>query len=236
MAQERLTLSLAPAADAAGVALPSTITPRVDAQRASVAVHSGYDGAHRSGTLAGEADVRIWGPVAFRAGFTYVPSGQDQPFQPHFGLRVQLLDQRRHGVDGAVGAFYRMDRFVEDEGLVQVMAMLGRRSGALGVFANVAYGQDPEGDDRDGEVKLAALYLVGTRVNVGVDGRVRFDLFSTDSRRASRGESGLDFAAGPLATVEVGPVVLVGQVGVSGVRVVKLESGVMATAGVASLF
>jgi hypothetical protein len=186
-------------------------------------------------SLAGVADLRVWGPAALRAGFTFLPRGQDRSFQPHFGLRVQLLRQTEHRVDGAIAVTYRMDRFTEDEGLIQVAVLVGRRFGDLGLIANLAYGQDPEGDDRDGELRLAALYALGS-VQVGVDGRARFDLFSTDARRASRGEGALDFAAGPLASLSLGRFALIAQAGVSGVRVVTLRPGLLATMGVASVF
>jgi hypothetical protein len=224
------------AARAADAVLPMTVSPRVSDERGAVMVTSGYDGAQRSPTLSGAADVRVAGPVALRAGFTYVPEAVTDTFKPHFGLRVQLLQQNRHGIDGAVGVFYRMERYIQDEGLLQVAALVGRRVGRLGLYGNASYGQDPEGDDRDGEVKLAALYELSSTVHAGIDGRLRFDLFSSDSRRAARGASGLDFAVGPLASVSLGRMALIGQVGASGVRVMKLETGLLAAVGVASLF
>jgi hypothetical protein len=43
------------------------------------------------------------------------------------------------------------------------------------LFANLVYGQDPEGRERDGEVRLASLYDLGG-LQLGVDARVRLDL------------------------------------------------------------
>jgi hypothetical protein len=226
----------ASAARSAASLLPMTLSPRVSDERGSVAVTSGYDGAQSSATLAGAADVRLVGPVALRAGFTYVPDALADTFKPHFGLRVQLLRQDEHGLDGGVGVFYRMERYTEDEGLIQVAALVGHRTGRFGLYGNVSYGQDPEGDDRDGEVKVAALYALSAMVHAGVDGHLRFDLFSSDARRAMRGASDLDFAVGPLASVSLGRFALVGQVGVSGVRVLALQTGLLATVGVGSVF
>jgi hypothetical protein len=236
---DRLTTDLsarAATSGSAGAFLPTTIAPRVGAQSGLVVVTSGYDGSHRSLTMSGAADLRVWGPVAVRAGFTSMPNGENQPFQPHFGLRVQILRQGAHGIDGAVGVFYRMERFVEDEGKVEAMASVGRQFGKLGLFTNVSYGQDPEGDDREGEVRAAALYALGSAVHVGVDGRLRVDLFSSDPRRVARSTSNLDFAVGPLASVSLGRFALIGQLGATGVRVARLETGLLATVGVAAVF
>lgn len=229
------TASAAQSAEA-GVLLPTVVAPRVDATRAAVAVTSGYDGARASATLVTAADVHLWGPMAVRVGFTYMPDGGQQSFQPHFGLRFQLLRQAHHGVDGGLGAFYRMERFTQDEGLVQVMGTLGRRFDRVGLFGNVAYGQDPEGDDRDGDLKLAALYTVSSYLQLGVDGRARIDLFSDDTRRAARGDTNFDFAVGPLACLTFGRFAVLGQVGMSGAKAVQWRSGLLATMGAAGVF
>jgi hypothetical protein len=230
-AEPRADLSVA-----AGALLPMTIAPRVDAQRATVVVASGYDNARRAATLVSTADLHVVGPLALRVGLTYLPSGGEQAFQPHIGLRVQVLRQERHGVDAAAGLFYRRERYTPDEGLVQVMAAVSRRSDRAGVFLNVAYGQDPEGDDRDGEVRAAALFSATSSVQVGLDGRVRVDLYSHDMRRAARGETNLDFAVGPLACVTLGRWALIGQAGVSGVRADSLRLGPIVTLGAGSVF
>jgi hypothetical protein len=233
------TDSAEPRADlsvAAGALLPMTIAPRIDAQRAMVVVASGYDAVQRTATLGSAADLHVVGPLALRVGLTYLPSATEQTFQPHVGLRVQVLRQERHGVDAAAGLFYRRERYTPDEGLVQAMAAVSRRSDRAGVFLNVAYGQDPEGDDRDGEVRVAALYSAASSVQVGLDGRMRVDLFSNDTRRAVRGETNLDFAVGPLACVTLGRWALIGQAGVSGVRAASLRLGPIVTLGAGSVF
>lgn len=228
----------AAASASAGTMLPQTLSPRVDAERGAVAVASGYDGARGTATLLSAADVQLARTIGARAGFTALSNaGGAQPFQPHVGLRWQLLRQERHGIDGAVALFYRMERFTEDEGMVQLVAAGAHRAGRLGLFANLAYGQDPEGDDRDGEVRLAAAYDLGARLQLGVDGRARFDLFSDDARRAARGETDLDVAAGPLACLSLGRIALLAQAGVSAVRAGGvLHTGLLATAGAASVF
>jgi hypothetical protein len=228
--------SKAMASAAAGTLLPQTLSPLVSAQRASVAVSSGYDGGHGSATLATVADVQLASFVGLRAGLTYLPNEDVNVFKPHVGLSVQLLRQGRHGIDGALGAFYRMERFSEDDGQIQLIASVARRFGRLATFANVGYGQDPEGDDRDGDVRLAGQVIVSSILQLGVDSHVRFDLFSSDARRLARGTTDLDFAAGPTATLTFDRFALVAQTGVSGVRVETMRTGALATLGFASVF
>ncbi len=220
----------------AGTLLPLTLSPRVNAERVAVAVTSGYDGGNASATFVTTADVRLAGPVGARVGFTYLPDVTGKVFQPHVGLRLQLLHQGQHGLDGAVAVFYRMERLTQDEGMVQLLWTMARRFNTLSLFANLAYGQDPEGDDRDGELRIAAQIAASSRLQLGVDGRIRVDLFSTDARRGMRGATNLDFAVGPLATLTVGRFAFVGHAGMSGVRASVLRTGVLATMGVASVF
>jgi hypothetical protein len=221
----------------AGLFLASTVAAKVGVAPAVASVLSGYDSARSSATFTATTDVHLWGPIALRVGATYSPqTPSERDLQPQVGLRVQILDQQKHGIDAAAGVMLKRERYSQDGGELVALAMLGRRLGRLGLFANAAYGQDPEGDDRDGFVSLAALYAVNPHLQLGLDGRLRFDLDSTDTRRAARRESNLDLMVGPTATVPLGSLALMAQVGYSAIKLGDLRSGVLALGGLGWAF
>jgi hypothetical protein len=224
----------------AGQLLPETVGANVSGGRATVVASSGYDSARGSATFGATADLRVWGPVAVRVGATYLPSpaasSNAAQLQPNFGVRVQVLDQQRHGFDGAVGFTLRKDRYTQDDGELQLTLMAARRSGRMGYFVNAAYGTDDEGDDRDGTVSLGALYAAGEHLQLGLDSRLRFDLFSSDKRRAQRGETSYDLVVGPTAALPLGSLALIAQVGYAAVKTRAFSSGVVALGGIGTSF
>jgi hypothetical protein len=221
----------------AGMLLPGTLSARVGAAPAVVTTLGGYDGARKGAVFSAAADVHLWGPLAVRVGATYLPTTpSERDLQPQVGLRVQLLDQGRHGLDAGAGLLWRRDRYHQDGGELQLVAMASRRMGRLGLYANASYGQDPEGDDRDGVVSAAAQYTAGSRLQLGIDGRLRFDLFSSDGRRDARDEPGFDLTVGPTATWLVGPVAVLAQVGASALKVGELHAGILAMGGIGRAF
>ena len=137
-----------------GVLLPSTLSPRVGANAALALGFAGYDGARSTPIGSATAEVRVW--ARSRSGRRRVLE-RPQGGPPHDGGRVQLLRQNRHGVDGSVSVFYRPEGFTEPEGEIESFVSLGRRGERVSVFGNLVYGQDPEGNERDGEVRFASL-------------------------------------------------------------------------------
>jgi hypothetical protein len=79
---------------------------------------------------------------------------------------------------------------------------------------------------------------VGERTRLGMDARLRFDLLSTDPRRAARAEPGFDLRLGPTASVALGPVALLAQVGYAGFRKegLKYQAGLLALGGLGLAF
>ena len=106
--------------------------------------------------------MRVWGPFAIRGGAEY--SNVRKEARPTIGGRVQLLRQERHGVDGSLSVFYRPEGFTEPEGEIETFVSLGRRFDRISVLGNLVYGQDPEGNERDGELRFASLYARGPLV------------------------------------------------------------------------
>jgi hypothetical protein len=216
-----------------GALLPSTLAPRVGATGALAFGFGGYDGARSAPIGSATAEVRVWGPFAIRGGAEY-SSIRREP-RPTIGGRVQLLHQAKHGVDGSLSVFYRPEGFTEPEGEIETFVSVGRRFERVSVFGNLVYGQDPEGNERDGEVRFASLYAVG-RWAFGLDSRLRFAI-GTQRSAMAMAEPKFDLLAGPLAAATVGPVAFFAQAGPSVLRVTNSTStGVAALAGVGSVF
>jgi hypothetical protein len=229
---------IVPAADVAtaardGAFLPSTLSPRVGAVPALVSAYGGYDSAHEAAIGTVVTEVRLWGPVAIRIGVEYSPI-RNEP-RPTVGGRVQLLRQERHGVDGALGVFYRPEGFTEPEGEIETFASIGRRFDRVSLLGNLVYGQDPEGNERDGEVRAGALYAAG-RFTLGLDARFRFAI-GTQKGTMAAAEPKLDLLAGPVAMVAVGPLLLFAEAGPSLLKVGGETSfGVAGVSGVGAVF
>lgn len=228
----------APAPDLAAAAgegrfLPATLSPRVGRESAVVLAYGGYDGARSAAIANVTAEVRLWGPIAIRGGAEYSVARREP--RPTIGGRVQLLHQTRQGIDGAVGVFYRAEGFTEPEGEIETFVSLGWRNARLAVLGNLVYGQDWEGNERDGEVRAGALYSLG-RWALGLDGRCRFAL---GAQRPATGtvEPKLDLMAGPVAVAALGPVAIFAEAGPSLLKVTADTSvGVAALGGVGSVF
>jgi hypothetical protein len=216
-----------------GVLLPSTLAPRVGANAALALGFAGYDGARSAPIASATAEVRVWGPFAVRGGVEY--SSVRKEGRPTIGGRVQLLRQERHGIDGSVSVFYRPEGFTEPEGEIESFVSLGRRFERVSVFGNLVYGQDPEGNERDGEIRFASLYGAG-RWSVGLDSRFRFAI-GTQKGTMAAAEPKYDLLAGPVASATVGPVALFAMGGPSVLKVTNTTStGFAALGGVGSVF
>ena len=216
-----------------GALLPSTLAPRVGGTSALAFGFGGYDGARSAPIGVATAEVRVWGPFAIRGGAEY--SNVRKEPRPAIGGRVQLLRQERHGIDGSLSVFYRPEGFTEPEGEIESFISLGRRFEKVAVLANLVYGQDPEGNERDGEVRVAALYGAG-RWAVGFDSRLRFAI-GTQRSAMARAEPKFDLLAGPVAAATIGPVAVFAHAGPSVLRVTNQTSaGVAALGGVGATF
>ena len=215
----------------AGMLLPYSVSPRTDSQRGVVKVLGGYDTTRERMQFEAVADVTIWGPIAIRAGAMY--GQKSDTFRPTIGLRVQALSQERQGIDLGFGAFYKPEGFTEAEGEIEVMVMAARRFGRIGTFANLVYGQDPEGRERDGELRVGALYAVMVPLQVGLDARLRFDLGSEEEQREKEGGAEYDILFGPTASYAIGPMAIIAHGGLSVYGTEPAKVGAVALLGVA---
>jgi hypothetical protein len=232
----RLRFDVSDAA-ARGMLLPTVIAPGSDRKDLVVAhVVGGYDSALDTSVMRAIGDVKLIGPLDVRFGVTYTPDAWNGQVQPHLGLRLRILSQEKSGIDFAAAVFYRLDRFTDDEGIVQGLVAAGRRFGVFNLLMHAAYGQDPEGDDREGEVALAGLFALSSRVQLGLENHLRFDLFSDDPKRRMRRDAEYDLTVGPLAQWALGPVAVLGQFGFRASRFDRVETGVIALAGLAGTY
>jgi hypothetical protein len=199
-----------------GAFLPLSQAASIEGVRAYAVGLAGYDSARQTGTFEASTEVRLFGPVSVRGGAVYTSSTRS--LRPSFGARVQALREARAGVDLSLGAFYRPEGLTEPEGEIESVLSVGRHVGSSYLLGNLLYGQDPDGHERDGEVRLAALRPVGPRWIVGLDSRGRFDLGSDRTILAQHMESTFDAVAGPLVTAVLKPVALSLQAGGSATR------------------
>ncbi len=222
----------------AGAFQPFTFAARIEG-RAHALLISGYDSAYGSAVMTIGAELRVWGPIAIQAGAAWVP--QRSTIGPTAGLRVQALSQERFGIDLSLGAQYKPEGLTEGnaEGEIEGLVAVGRRFGRLGLTANLVFGSDFEGGDRDGEVHLAGMYTFTDRLRAGLDSRVRFDLGSDPANLLASRKATVDVVAGPTASVLFGPAAFVATVGYSGVQMYGqpgFRSGAVAMGGIGAAF
>lgn len=201
--------ALAPAG--AGAFLPQTLSARVGSAPVFAYGSGGYDSTRRSPLVDSAVEAHVWGPFALRFQTTY--ASDTNRMRPSVAGRVQLLRQERHGIDGALTVFYKTEGFTEGEGEIETFASIGHRFRWVTLVADLVYGQDPEGNERDGEVRAAVVHQRG-RLTLGLDSRVRFAIGAQHGHAATT-EPLFDFTGGPVATVATGPVAIFAQVGPS---------------------
>jgi hypothetical protein len=181
-------------------------------------------------------DANVYGRLSVRAGVSYLPDPTATSAQPLVGARLQLLRESKQGLDLSIGGFYRMDRFTSEEGLIQIMLSLGGHVGKAGVFGNLIYGQDAEGDDHEGEGLFALLYSISPSLQLGLESRGRFKVASTDPKRRQQPAPRLDASIAPTLSYAIGPVALLAQAGGSTLYTNTWRVGAIAMGGLAAAF
>lgn len=220
-----------------GTFLPTTLAARVGDQHVTGLFLGGYETTAGQGAIfSGVAEAALFHRVALRAGVEYLSATQQAA--PLVGVRVGILTQERYGFDLG-GAFqYRNRGFTQASGEFEMLILASRRWNRLGVYGNLAYGQGTDSKERDGEIRAAVLYAIHEKANIGLDARARFDLGEeTPARATNKLESDFDLLAGPLATLAVGPFMLMAQAGIHTlVQHEKPRSGFAAVAGLGTSF
>ena len=221
-------------AASSGQMSPLTLSATLGSDHGLVLGNGGYDWARGGALFDSVAEVRVWGPLSVRAGVTY--SDDTQRMRPSVGARLQILRQEAHGVDGSLNSFFKTEGFDETEGEIESTVAIGHRFDRSYLLGNVAYGQDPEGNERDGELRASFLLQTG-RLVLGGEGRVRSAIGAQHGTH-SNVEPRFDALLGPTAMVAFGTFVAFAEVGPSAVRLPAADTkwGVASVAGLASIF
>jgi hypothetical protein len=219
--------------------LPGGLSAKTGNALAAGTTFGGYDGASHAPQFGVGAQARLGSRVIIGVGASYVGGldGQERAMRPSVVGSVQLLDQKRHQIDGSVALSYRQDLFFREEGFFQVAALLGHTFEHGSLTASLAYGQDGEGDDHVGDLRVAGLGNIGRALHVGFDGHVYRLLRSTDPNLATLGTTSLQYSVGPAAVYTAGPLALTFETGWSSVSAGgRTESGVLTLGGVGAVF
>jgi hypothetical protein len=228
------TLSSSLTSAGSGQMSPLLLGATLGSERALVMGGAGYDTSRSGALFDSAAEVRIWGPIALRAGVTY--SDDTRRMRPSVGARVQLLRQAAHGIDGSLSSFFKTEGFNEMEGEIETAVAIGRRFDRLYLLGNLAYGQDPEGRERDGELRASLLRSQGWGV-WGLEVRGRSAIGAQHAPTSAQ-EPRLDAVGGPIAMVALGNIVVFAEAGPSVVRPAgaDLRWGIASLAGFGSAF
>ncbi len=197
-----------------GTFLPGTFAARIGDQRISAFTFGGYDSnASQGGVFTSVVEGAIVNRVAIRVGYDYLQSQSGGSVTA--GLRFGILRQELNGIDLGVLIQYKQKGFYQSNGEIELALAGSRRWNRFGLYANLVYGQGFERQERDGEVRLSGLYTIGSRYNVGLEARSHFDLGGSigSPLPGSPPEAAFDMVAGPMASVSLGPVALIAEVG-----------------------
>ena len=226
---EETTAARAPAAD-------HSFTPglaRAAAQdRGLLTGAVSWSGAADQTTVDFRGEVQVFGPVRL---VLRVDNAFDTA-RPGIGAAVQWLDERKHGVSSSAYFVYKAEGFTEPEGELEALVAFARQLGPVRGTLNLAYGQDPEGNERDGEVALGLHIEPIHALFAGVIGRYRDAL-------GSNGDKGTgilrDALGGVAATYAIGRFGVTATAGFAGVETTmsgSMQGGAEAAFAVGAVF
>lgn len=165
------------AENARELATSATFTPGIlranDAGTGFLAVSSDFDGARSAVRVSALGEVKVWWRL--RAIVRVLDVFSDSP-RPGVGAGIRWLDGE---ITSTAYLMFKTEGFTEPEGELEALVSFERAFGAVHATANLAYGQDPEGNERDGEVALVAHVEPRTGVFIGGTARYRDALGST---------------------------------------------------------
>lgn len=226
------------ASEPAPVGLMALTAPaRLVNARLTATTWAGYDGAIKNPRVSALVEAGLIRRLAIAVGAHSASNGNEQlTLRPLIALRAQVLEQDASGVDAIAALTYRQDRFDLDGGFIQSTIALGRSFDRLLLALNLTYGVDPEGDDHEGEVCAAARVEVSPSFYLGVDGRYRDDLGSSDPNRAARGRTESETLAGATAAYRHRRWALMLEAGISRIVTTSARTAPIVLAGYAAAF
>jgi len=191
-----------------------------------------WNGASKTTSVDLNGEVQLFGPVRL---VLRVDNVFDKA-RPGIGAAVQWLDERKHGVSSSAYFSYKAEGFTEPEGELEGLVSFGKQLGAVHGTLNLAYGQDPEGRERDGEAALGLHIEPLHGLFTGVIGRYR-DALGSNGDKAT----GIlrDALGGLSATYVIGSFGVTGTAGVAGIKTVtsgSMQTGAEAALSVGAVF
>lgn len=202
---------------------------------AGVAATATLDGAAHTNTVALNGEVHVWGParLVLRVDNVFAASGGKA--RPGIGAAVQLLDERKHGVASSAYLSYKAEGFTQAEGEIESLVSFGKQLGAVHGTLNLAYGQDPDNVERDGEVALGLHVEPIHGLFTGVVGRFRDALGSNGDKGTGIVRDALGAAT---ATYVIGRIGVTASAGIAGVKLLNspMQAGPAAAFSVGTVF
>jgi hypothetical protein len=159
-------------------------------------------------------EIAIYGPLRL---VLRVDSIFGEKARPGIGGAVQFLKERDQGVDASLYVAFKTEGFTETEGEIESVVSFAKQMGDVHGTLNLAYGQDPDNVERDGELALG-LHIEPLRgLFTGLVGRYRDAL-------GSNGDKGTgiirDALGGVAATYAIGRFGVTGSAGFAGIKTV----------------
>jgi hypothetical protein len=190
-----------------------------------------YSGAAHKTTVDLAGEIQVYGPVRL---VLRVDNLFDKG-KPGIGAGVQWLDEAKHGVSSSAYFVYRTEGFTEAEGELEGLVSFAKHLGPVHGTLNLAYGQDPEGVERDGEVAVGLHVEPVAGLYTGVIGRFRDALGSNGDKATGVLRDAL---AGLSATYVVGGVGITATAGIAGIKTVTAgsQAGPAAALSVGTVF
>ena len=188
---------------AASASFTSGILRATDAGNGFVNVSSDLDGATSAVRVSALGEVNLGWRV--RGAVRLLDAFSDKP-RPGIGAGLRWLDG---DIASTAYLFYKTEGFTEPEGELEALVSFEHTFGAVHASANIAYGQDPEGNERDGELALVAHVEPRTGWFIGGTARYRDALGSTKESVIRDG------FAGPTTTLALGAFALSLNAGVA---------------------
>jgi hypothetical protein len=213
-----------------GAYLPLSMGTGAGSPRSAALAFAGYDAAGRRAVVDTRAELAVapWLTLQVRAATDAEATGP----RPSAGLRIRLLGETASRPGVALGASYKTEGFTEPEGELEGVLALSTHVGAVGLLANLVYGQDVDGHERDAEAGVAATVALRERWLLGVDSRTRLNLAATSGAAPGRSPAPrFDLVAGPLVMCRLGPTFLALQSGVAAVDIVGVRVGAFVLLG-----
>lgn len=212
------------------------LTHAVGPKQAGIAAIATLDGASHTNVVDLNGEIQVFGPVRLVLRVDNVFATSNGKARPGIGAAVQLLDERRHGVAGSAYVSYKAEGFTEAEGEIEGLVSFAKQLGAVHGTLNLAYGQDPDNIERDGEIALGLHVEPVHGLFTGVVGRFRDALGSNGDKGTGILRDALGAAT---ATYVVGRIGLTASAGIAGVKFLgkdSMQAGPAAAFSVGTVF